>query len=206
MEFGIHVRTDWNDLFSDHRKMRVKTLCQSKSTPRRCGIPGITLVSYRKDWCIDCVSRLAVQLTAWHSCTEKADVWNELKYGYSVIAAECLRVDIPESIKSDLMSALPDHARDYLPLWHRNNRSMNNPIFVIWSVLMDRCYSPAHPDYARWGGQGYTVHERWLEFDCFVDDIPSTEVTGVYPRAGMGKVIGPDTCAWTMPGVSPRGH
>ena len=195
MEFGIHVRTDWDSLFGDTRKKRTPTLCSMKSTPKRCGIPGITRVAHRDDWCVNCVELLASQLESWHNCTEKKDVVNDLRYLYSAISAECLRVVDHEG----LSQAMPAGAKNYLPLWHRNNRSMNNPLFIVWSVLMDRCYSPAHPDYPRWGGQGYTVHERWLEFDCFVDDLPSTDVTGVFPRAGKGRVIGPDTCAWTLP-------
>lgn len=40
-----------------------------------------------------------------------------------------------------------------------------------WVNMMARCYNPDYPKYARWGGRGIKVCERWHDFSLFLEDI-----------------------------------
>lgn len=45
-------------------------------------------------------------------------------------------------------------------------------IYWIWSGMRSRCENPASPNYARYGGRGIRVCERWQKFENFLADIP----------------------------------
>lgn len=44
-----------------------------------------------------------------------------------------------------------------------------------WKSMIRRCYDPNSKEYARYGGKGVTVSERWLRFDLFLQDIENVD-------------------------------
>jgi len=45
------------------------------------------------------------------------------------------------------------------------------PEYTAWQGMLKRCYNPNNTSYKNYGGRGISVHERWLRFENFYDDI-----------------------------------
>ena len=43
-------------------------------------------------------------------------------------------------------------------------------LFPIWNSMMDRCYKPLNSAYARYGGRGIVVCDRWHDVASFIAD------------------------------------
>lgn len=68
---------------------------------------------------------------------------------------------------------------------------------AIWRGMMARCYRKTSKDYARYGGRGVSVCERWHDYQNFIADMgvrPSTEhsIERLNPHANYE----PDNCKW----------
>ncbi len=64
--------------------------------------------------------------------------------------------------------------------------------------MISRCTQEHHPAWARYGGRGITVCERWLSFENFRSDLglrPSEHHSLERKRVHEG--YGPDNCLWT---------
>lgn len=59
------------------------------------------------------------------------------------------------------------------PIWSgpRTHGLTRHPLHVTWSNMMARCFNPKNPAYARYGGRGITVCERWHDMRLFAEDI-----------------------------------
>lgn len=44
-------------------------------------------------------------------------------------------------------------------------------VYRIWSGIKNRCYNPASKDYARYGGRGIVLCDRWMDFQNFLSDM-----------------------------------
>ena len=54
-------------------------------------------------------------------------------------------------------------------------RKDKHELWSLWRRLVGKCTDPRHPQWAVWGGLGFTVCERWTGPDGFwnfVDDMP----------------------------------
>lgn len=47
----------------------------------------------------------------------------------------------------------------------------DTPIYGIWGRMIQRCYNPNLPHYARYGGRGIKVCEQWHVFERFLRDV-----------------------------------
>jgi hypothetical protein len=47
----------------------------------------------------------------------------------------------------------------------------DNPEHRTWTRIRERCNNPSHGDYARYGGRGIKVCERWSVFENFLSDM-----------------------------------
>ena len=126
-----HIPTTWQQLYVDDRP-RMWALCGAKSSPPGCGIPSITRES-PGGWCESCINLLIEQLNS----VDMALLTPGIMFYYDAINAEATRCTTGEITR--------------YPLWHKYSESFNNRLFVIWSVMMDRCYDPSNPDYQAWG-------------------------------------------------------
>jgi hypothetical protein len=53
----------------------------------------------------------------------------------------------------------------------RQGTPWRDPLYKRWWNMMDRCHDPRSTSWARYGGRGITVCERWREFAAFREDI-----------------------------------
>lgn len=44
-------------------------------------------------------------------------------------------------------------------------------LYGTWAAMWNRCRSPKHDRFARYGGRGITVCDRWKDFAAFVADV-----------------------------------
>jgi len=67
----------------------------------------------------------------------------------------------------------------------------------VWASMVARCRTPTHHAFARYGGRGIAVCERWLKFENFIADMglrPPGRLT--LERLDNDKSYGPENCKW----------
>jgi hypothetical protein len=80
-------------------------------------------------------------------------------------------------------------------------RRKEYPEYESWRAMKKRCYYPKHQNYARYGGRGIRVCDRWLhDFPTFLEDMgnkPSSIHT--LDRKDNDGNYEPDNCKWATP-------
>lgn len=69
--------------------------------------------------------------------------------------------------------------------------------YSSWRSMRSRCNNPKDASYARYGGAGVYVCERWSSFECFLEDMgerPSLEHS--LDRIDNSKGYEPNNCRW----------
>lgn len=65
-----------------------------------------------------------------------------------------------------------------------------------WSDMKRRCLSPQRKEYARYGGRGINVCERWMKFDLFLEDMGPCPPGMELDRKNTNGNYEPDNCRW----------
>lgn len=70
-------------------------------------------------------------------------------------------------------------------------------VYRIWNAMRQRCGNPNQPHYARYGGLGVTVCERWEKFENFYADMgdPPTDTHSLDRIDPFGNYE-PGNCRW----------
>lgn len=76
-------------------------------------------------------------------------------------------------------------------------RSGKAPEYESWRGMMARCYDPKNIGYARYGGRGITVCERWHDYAAFLEDMGAKPGPGYsLDRLDPDKGYSPQNCRW----------
>ena len=69
--------------------------------------------------------------------------------------------------------------------------------FAVWRSMWDRCHLPSHAAYARYGGRGIFVCDRWKLFKNFWEDMgPSWQEGLTLERLDNNAGYYLENCAW----------
>lgn len=72
------------------------------------------------------------------------------------------------------------------------------PEYGHWRAMIRRCHERTHSDWAKWGGRGITVCDRWrASFLCFLEDMgPRPSAKHSVDRIDNGRGYEPGNCRW----------
>lgn len=72
-----------------------------------------------------------------------------------------------------------------------------HPLYSVWKDIRRRCSKESRSDYARYGGKGVTVCDRWSDFKKFYDDNISGWQPGLsIDRIDFRKGYSPENVRW----------
>ena len=90
-----------------------------------------------------------------------------------------------------------------------HGHATRNPskLYKAWNSMIQRCYHPSQNCFARYGGRGVRVCDRWNPkaggcFENFLADMgepPSARHTLDKDKLGDGMLYSPETCCWLTP-------
>lgn len=85
------------------------------------------------------------------------------------------------------------------------HRMSKHPAYAVWRSMLDRCRLPTHQAWARYGGRGISVCERWNSFANFWADMGPSYVSGLtLDRRDNNAGYSPENCRWVTRQVNSR--
>jgi hypothetical protein len=85
------------------------------------------------------------------------------------------------------------------------------PEYSAWTQAKQRCHSPTHQSFFRYGARGIAMCDRWRDgdgglsgFECFIADMGLRPEGGTLDRIDNDKGYSPDNCRWVSMKVQGR--
>ncbi len=88
---------------------------------------------------------------------------------------------------------------------HKTHGLSGSLIYKLWTSMKQRCLNPRQPEYPSYGGRGITVCDRWMEFECFLEDMGDPTFRGrgrhhlSIDRIDNDLGYFKDNCRWATP-------
>lgn len=79
---------------------------------------------------------------------------------------------------------------------HKTHGKTGTRVYNTWRGMLDRCNSPSHILFPKYGKKGITVCERWLSFENFLADMGEPGEGLSIERKDGNKGYSPDNCIW----------
>jgi len=69
--------------------------------------------------------------------------------------------------------------------------------YSAWNAMHKRCTRDNHPSFEHYGGRGIKVCDRWLDFECFLEDMGKRPEGLSLDRVNNNGNYEPSNCRWT---------
>lgn len=90
---------------------------------------------------------------------------------------------------------------------HSPWRRKRSATYRSWTAIKTRCLNPNATDYARYGGSGITLCERWRKFENFLADMGEAPGPGYnVHRKDSKRGYEPGNCEWLSKGAHSTLH
>lgn len=68
--------------------------------------------------------------------------------------------------------------------------------YYTWRSMKSRCVNPKNASYARYGGRGIRVCDRWMRFENFYEDMGDAPEGLTLERSNVNGDYCPENCKW----------
>lgn len=88
--------------------------------------------------------------------------------------------------------------RDILrqPKTHGQTKTLTH---MVWVTMRQRCENPRNKKYARYGGRGIRICDRWQKFENFFKDMGEKPIGKTIERTNNDGNYEPGNCCWATP-------